>query len=301
MADFETKLRWLSERGNPVGAEELIERIEAEMAGDPLVVVAKRREGTAMTKTQQSPRTDQPNRYRGPAWALAAFVAVLALAATMYFTVAGDNGQVAEPTTVPTPTTVLTTAPNPTLLQDVGDRFMGPLGPGAYFADADGDPSTTTGVTLLIEGSGWMGSSAGVVRHPGDPSVSLHVHQIELRFGPHSPGCDRGGPNAEAAGSTAADLADGFASGGFTVLEAPAPISAFGRDGHHVIIEVPEGCDDAKGGQYDIFLYPGEVMEAWLFDIDGHIVMVEANWLVESSEEDLAELRAVIDTLVLTP
>jgi hypothetical protein len=30
-------------------------------------------------------------------------------------------------------------------------------------------------------------------------------------------------------------------------------------------------------------------------------LMVEANWLAESPEEDLAELRAVVDTLVLTP
>ena len=99
MADFETKLRWLSERGNPVGAEELIERIEAEMAGDPLVVVAKRREGTAMTKTQQSPRTNRPSRY--PAWA--AFVAILAVAG-LYFAFAGDDSQVAD--NPPPPTTV---------------------------------------------------------------------------------------------------------------------------------------------------------------------------------------------------
>ncbi|MEX2251595.1 MAG: hypothetical protein WD895_05935 [Acidimicrobiia bacterium] len=95
MAEFETKLRWLSERGNPVGAEELIERIEADLAGDPLVVVAKRREGTLMTKTQQSPTTSQPSRYRGPAWALAAFVAVLAVAAA-FFAFAGDDSQVAD-------------------------------------------------------------------------------------------------------------------------------------------------------------------------------------------------------------
>jgi len=94
VADFETKLRWLSERGNPVGAEELIERIEADLAGDPLVVVAKRREGTPMTKTQQPPTTNQPRRYQGPAWAVAAFVVVLAVAGT-YFAFAGDKPDIA--------------------------------------------------------------------------------------------------------------------------------------------------------------------------------------------------------------
>ena len=103
MADFETKLRWLSERGSPVGAEELIERIEADLAGDPLVVVAKRREGTIMTKTRQSPRTSTPSRYRGPAWAVTAFVAVIAVA-TLYLAFSSDGDQVAD--TLPPPTTV---------------------------------------------------------------------------------------------------------------------------------------------------------------------------------------------------
>ena len=65
MADFETKLHWLSERGDPVGAEELIERIEADLAGDPLVVVNKRREGTLMTKTTRAAqRLAKPNHPR---------------------------------------------------------------------------------------------------------------------------------------------------------------------------------------------------------------------------------------------
>ena len=106
MAELQTKLRWLSERGSPVGAEELIERIEAELAGDPLVVVTKRREGTTMTKTQQPPTTKQPSRSRGPAWAMAAFVVILA-AAGLYLALSGDSdqGEVADisppPATVP--------------------------------------------------------------------------------------------------------------------------------------------------------------------------------------------------------
>jgi len=94
VADFETKLRWLSERGDPVGAEELIERIEAHLAGDPLVVVARRREGTTMTKTQQPPTTKRPSRYEGPVWAAAAFVAVLAVAG-VYLALTDDVSDIA--------------------------------------------------------------------------------------------------------------------------------------------------------------------------------------------------------------
>ncbi len=467
MADFETKLRWLSERGNPVGAEELIERIEAEMAGDPLVVVAKRREGTIMSKTRQSPNISRLGRYKGPAWGLAALVVILAVAG-LYYAFSGDTDQVADnpspPTTVapdvetmtdlevieagvaalysgnadravelfelPAPddegvrswsafqaavdgrltldcvegntrgifsclmlyhnvwtdaigwvdspgdaTTVVvsngvittfdmpvhsfihrgveeflieegalflsaaeldlvsncvlcsmnaevaklaveyldewaawaatnlelpvTDIDNPTRLPEFGQGPIGPLDPGAYIADADGDPATTAAATFLVESSGWMGSNEGVFRQNLN-EVLLHVHQVD---GPYAaaPSCDPTGDNPMPAGSTAADLAERFAADGFTVRQAPAPVRAFGYDGHHVVIEVPEGCDDAQGWQRGIFLHPGDVMEAWIFDMDGHMLMIEAMWRIGSPEEELAELKAVIDTLVLTP
>ncbi len=104
VSDFETKLRWLSERGNPVGVEELIERIKADMADDPLVVVDKRREGTMMTKTKQPPTTEQKrSRFAGLGWALAAFVAVLAVGG-LSFALTRYEGPVAD--TPPPPTVV---------------------------------------------------------------------------------------------------------------------------------------------------------------------------------------------------
>lgn len=98
MADFETKLRWLSERGTPVGAEELIERIETELAVGPLVVVAKRREGSVMTGTQSS-GAGRSSRSRGPAWALAAFIAAIAVGGLLYLSMSGDDGEVVDEST----------------------------------------------------------------------------------------------------------------------------------------------------------------------------------------------------------
>jgi Tol biopolymer transport system component len=149
VADFETKLRWLSERGDPVGAEELIERIEADLARDPLVVVNKRREGTLMTKTQQRPTTSRPGRYRGPAWAAAAFVAVLAVAG-LYFAFSGDSDEVAH--TSPTPTTV---APDVETL--ISPRLAYELEGDIYLADWDGGNA----VRVADSGSDKDGSQCG--------------------------------------------------------------------------------------------------------------------------------------------
>ncbi len=187
----------------------------------------------------------------------------------------------------------------PKRLPEFGQGPIGPLDPGAYIADADGDPATTAAATFLVESSGWMGSNEGVFRQNLN-EVLLHVHQVD---GPYAaaPSCDPTGDNPISAASTAADLAEQFAAGGFTVRQAPAPVRAFGYDGHRVVIEVPKGCDDAQGWQRGIFLHPGDVMEAWIFDINGHILMVEGMWRIGTPDEELAELKAVIDTLVLTP
>ncbi|MGH8949314.1 MAG: hypothetical protein ACRDXF_10695 [Acidimicrobiia bacterium] len=238
-----------------------------------------------------SAKTQTPSPGRGFAWAVAAFAVVLATGG-LYFAFNGDDGQVVDQTTVPTPTTVASSAPNATRLPERLQEPIGELGPGVYFLNTDGDSSATTHATFVIEGPGWRGSSEGVSKG----ALSLHLHQTDE---PSAPGC--GATNGMAAGSTAADLADGFAATDLTVREAPAPVSAFGHDGYHAVIEVPTGCAFAVGWQWNLFLRPGDVMEAWIFDIDGEIVLVEAMWRTESQDPSLAELRAIVDTLVLTP
>jgi hypothetical protein len=145
VADFEIKLQQLSSRGTPVGAEELIERIEAKLAGDPLVVVTKRREGVFMTKTDESAKTQAPGPGRGLAWGIAAFVVILAVAG-LYFAFSGDDDQVVvDQTTVPTPTTVL----EPETMTDVE---IVEAGAAAVYS---GDAATAAGMFDLAQSARW--------------------------------------------------------------------------------------------------------------------------------------------------
>ena len=311
MADFETKLRWLSERGNPVGAKKLIERIEADLAGDPLVVVGKPQKGVTMARTQPPATAGGPRRNSGPAWALATSVVALAVGGALYLALNGGDGGVAEQTTlpttlattVPTTTTVTTAAVAPIVLTQ---EDYEPIRPGTYFIDRDGDPTTTAGFAVTIATGGWIGSKDGV-NFNGD-SVSLHLHLFQEPF---TPGCGQTEGSPLPSGSTATDLADGFAASGFVVREAPAPVSAFGQDGYRVVIEVPAGCEFGGDPGFTHYTGPlahlavstGDVIEVWAFDMDGDIVMVEALWNqgYPTVEVDLAEMRAVIDSLVLLP
>lgn len=280
----------------PIGADEVT---------NP--VVQKRVRGDLATQGPSVAR--QPRRNRGPAWALVTF-AVVITAGGLFLAFSGDDGEVVDnQTVVPSPTTVPTSLPSPTPLTQ---EDYEPIGPGYYFLDADERPSTPAGATVIIEDNRWIGWTRGLNFNGGN-GVTLHLHVF---VEPFIPGCglDWGAPLPS--GSTAADLAAEIAASGFTVLEKPKPVSAFGRDGYHVVVELPEGCqfggDPGFTGNYGplahISVSDGAVIEAWSFDIDGSIAMIEAIWfegyagnLTEAGQEDLAEVRAVIDSLVLTP
>jgi hypothetical protein len=112
MAEFEHKLTVLAERGHRVGPEELIERVEAELAHDPLVVVTKQRKGIGMSVRTEKP-TDHGGRQRhsGLAWGVIAFAAILALGG-IYLAFADGGGVDAtlpEPATTPTTVAEITT------------------------------------------------------------------------------------------------------------------------------------------------------------------------------------------------
>jgi hypothetical protein len=224
-------------------------------------------------------------RWRGPLIGIAA-AAVVLIAGVIY--ISTDQDPVAAP------------APNAT---EVPGDFQ-PIAPGAYFVDTDGNEETTTRGTFVIEGSGWLGFGAGVLKDPEDDDIYINLLVLEVDRVWEAP-CDGGATLA--AGTTTAELADQFATNGFSVREAVAPVNAFGHNGHHVILEVPAGC---AGSAFNVWGGPtweryyqaeGQIVEYWFLDVEGTTVMVEASWFPESSEEDVAEQRALLDTLVVTP
>jgi hypothetical protein len=227
-----------------------------------------------------------PSRGRGALIGIAA--AVVVLIGGGIFLLTNDEPPVATP------------APNavPTL----GMEFES-IDPGAYFADADADPATSLGGTFVIEGVGWEGMNPGAVKFAENGDVSLMVAEVDNVW---SPVCD-GGPSGPA-GKTAEDLANQFAALGYTVKEAVSPVTAFGQSGYHLAIEVPAGCTGTSlpvwwspNWEHRYYEGVGQVVEYWFLDVDGAPVMVEASSFAESSEADVAELQAILDTLVITP
>ena len=220
------------------------------------------------------------NRRRGPLVGIAAAAAVILIAGLVLF-LTRDNTPVAEP------------APNATELT----REFQPLAPGAYYADTDGNEETATRGTFVIEGDGWTDvfSSGALKEGGGEHAVVLLVVEVDEVW---SSICEPTAPVA--AGTTAADLANQFATIGLTVREALAPVNAFGHNGYHLVGEVPAGCSAEVQPAWTgpVFAHerwydPGDMVEYWFLDVEGTPVMIEASWAPGSApEEDVAELQA---------
>jgi hypothetical protein len=247
-------------------------------------------------QTESREATNEPgrSRWRGPLVGVAVTAAILVAGAIYFLT--NDDPPVATP------------APNAI---ELAGEFQ-PAAPGAYFADTDGDVDTATRGTFVIEGDGWASLEAGVMKEgvsvENGAYVSMFVSEIDWVW--ETP-CAGGAPVRP--GATAEALGDQFAAmPGFVTSEGLAPVSAFGRDGYHLVLQVPDSCTTDSSNVWSspvwgerLYQEEGQIVEYWFLDVEGTTVLVESTRPPESDEEIVKELTAdldtVLDTLVITP
>jgi hypothetical protein len=280
------QIREMVRRVNPIPEPSTLEIVDVPVLTTPL-----ERRTEMQTDSRVAAEGSGPSRRRGPLVGIA--TAAVILIAGLVFVLTRDDTPVADP------------APNATQISADPDTDA-PLTPGAYFVDTDGDEASSLRGTFVIEGSGWTSTPSGAIKARADNFAALLIVEVDQVW---SPACASPAPAPQAAGSTAADLANQIAANGFTVRDALAPVTAFGHDGQHLLVDVPESCSGeshmAWGGpvfEGRYYQANGQTVEYWFLDVGDTPVMVEANWYPGSSpEEDVAELRGMLDTLVITP
>ena len=191
-----------------------------------------------------------------------------------------------------------------------------PLESGTYFIDPDADPSTPLRVVYEVPAEGWS-QWAGAAKFAADGHIGVSITTVTnlVRHGcrDHSQADPQVGPTVDDLATALSDLAP------FEVTSPPSDVSIYGYTGKHLELTVPdlpvEGQGDDRrfpqcvggnleswisptlGAFYGYNTEPGRTEAFWILDIEGTRLMIEANWSPDSPRKDVAEMRAILDSI----
>jgi len=199
-----------------------------------------------------------------------------------------------------------------------------PLEPGTYSIDPDLDPSTPLRVVYEVPADGWRGwIGAAKPSEDGHVMVSITTVSNLVTDGcrDHSWADPPVGPSVDHLASALADLAP------FRVTSPPEDVTVGGYRGKHLELTVPDlpvkgagddrrfsGCVDGNlkswvaavdtepgDAFYGYNAEPGRAEEFWILDVDGTRLVIETNRSPASPRKDVAELRAILDSIQIEP
>ena len=254
-----------------------------------------------------------------------ALVVMLALGACT----SGSEAADAPASPAQTPSDANTTAPSETdpgpAVQDIMElEPFAPLEPGTYSIDPDLDPSTLLRVVYEVPVDVWR-QWIGAAKPADDGHVMASITTVTnlVRHGcrDHSWADPPVGPSVDDLAAALADLAP------FRVTSPPRNVTIDGYRGKYLALTVPDlpvegegddrrftGCVDGTlkswvaaidttpgDAFYGYNSEPGRTEEFWILDVDGTRLMIEANWSPASPRKDVAEMRAVLDSIQIEP
>lgn len=221
---------------------------------------------------------------------------------------------VAETTNEPSPTA--------TARDILGIPNFAPLETGTYYVDPDKDPSTPLRVVYTIAADGWLQWLGAVKNHGINEHVAVSIATVTnvVRHGcrDHSPADPPVGPTVDDLATALADLAP------FRVTSPPTDITMAGYRGKNLELTVPdlpvegpgEGdprFTDCEGGNLASWVaplndgpftghtFPGYTEELWILDVEGSRLVIVAHSTPKAPAEDVAELRAILDSIRIEP
>jgi hypothetical protein len=225
-------------------------------------------------------------------------------------------------TTTTSPTARSAPTASPTIQNIMELPPFAPLEPGTYFIDPDADPSTPLRVVYEVPAKGWsMWIGAAKSSEDGHVGVSITTvtNLVDHGCRDHSTADPPVGPSVNDLAAALAHLAP------FEVTSPPKDVTAFGHRGKYLALTVPdlrvEGQGDDRsfaqcvggnlkswiapealgGAFYGYNAEPGRIEEFWIIDIEGTRLMIETNRSPDSPRKDVAEMRAILDTIRIEP
>jgi hypothetical protein len=196
--------------------------------------------------------------------------------------------------------------------QDIFTGDLSPVEPGTYFIDADLDPSTSLRAVFDIPAEGWSSWLGATKFGPNDGHVGVTITTVVNLV---TDGCRDHLAADPPVGPTVDDLATALSElEPFEVTTPPEDVTIYGYHGKHLEWTVPDiafdRCDagDVRswvapidvaepGDAFYGYTGPGYTEEFWILDVEGTRLMIAAERSPGSPTEDLAEQRAILDSI----
>jgi hypothetical protein len=200
---------------------------------------------------------------------------------------------------------------------DMWDREpLSPIEPGAYFIDADLDPSTPLRVVYDVPADGWSQWIGAAKFGPDDGHVGVSITTVVNLV---TDGCRDHLAADPPVGPTVDDLATALSElEPFEVTSPPRDVTAYGYTGKHLELTVPDvafaRCDAGDlrswiapmdtaeaGDAFYGYTGPGYTEEFWILDVEGTRLMIAAERSPGSPSEDLAEQQELLRSIRIEP
>jgi hypothetical protein len=254
-------------------------------------------------------RAELPSTQQRPAWwpgwrfpemnttakyALGAVAAVL-VAVIGFTIVAGGNGSfgASDPKVTPEPSVAALSG-------------QMPLAPGRYAVLSGIDMQVTAAVT-----DNWSAVDDWAVRGPSGyeapGGMGLRFYTVGNLF--NNPSSFADGLQDPPVGPTADDLIEAIVDQSEWTASTPRDTTIGGFPARHVRITIPDGAelDPRNGGSFFLFqdegagqiwgLEAGQMFEVYVVDVNGERLVLDAFHYPGTSEADLADLQAVVDSI----
>jgi hypothetical protein len=212
------------------------------------------------------------------------------------------------PSSAPPSSTATAGRTGPRDIASTGD--FAPLDPGVYYIEPVTDGSRPLRVVYTIPAEGWS-SFIGAFKPGEDPRDQTVQINIAIVTNLVTEGCSDHSAQSPPVGPTVDDLATALAElAPFELIEEPADVTMAGYSGKHLVWTVPDTlvgteCQDAELKSwiapplsYAFYGYsPGLIEEFWILDVEGTRLMISAHRYADSSQADVDELQAVLDSI----
>ena len=233
------------------------------------------------------------------------------------------SGNVAGPSSPSAASVAPFPTPTSTAVQDIYDvPNFAPLEVGTYTIDPDKDPSTPLHVLYTIPAEGW-GQWIGALKgeEGANRAVAVSITNVTNLV---VDGCSNHGAADPPVGPGVDDLASALVNlAPFRVKDPPTDVTLAGYAGKHLSLILPDVAHEFRAGNtyftgctngeiwswkapnisdaFYGYFGPGQVEEFWILDVEGSRLVIIGESHAESPPADIAEMRAILESIQIEP